>query len=131
LLALQSVLEDGGALGLMVYAKYGRFGIYQVQDLMKLINKGEEDVKQQISDTRTILSSLPETNWFIRGEELAVDHRENGDIGYLASSCTHRTGHTAYRSCISGSIPVGLTLPALRLKKPGMIRPSILKIKAC
>ena len=83
LLALQSVLEDDGAIGLMVYAKYGRFGIYQVQDLMKLINKGEEDINKQISDTRTILSSLPETNWFIRGEELAVDHRENGDIGYF------------------------------------------------
>jgi len=81
LMALQSVLEEGGAMGLMVYAKYGRFGIYQVQDLMKLINRGEEDIKEQIGNTKTILSSLPETNWFKRGEELAVDHRENGDIG--------------------------------------------------
>ena len=79
--ALKLVLENDGALGLMVYGKYGRTGIYQMQELMRLVNKNEDDIQKQIENTESVLKTLPETNWFKRGEELAVDHRKDGDIG--------------------------------------------------
>ncbi len=81
LLALMSALEEGGAMGLMVYGKYGRTGIYQIQELMRLVNQGEPDMRTQIRNTRDVLANLPATNWFKRGEELAVDHIRYGDIG--------------------------------------------------
>ena len=36
--ALLSVLKDGGALGIMVYGQYGRTGVYQMQETLRLIN---------------------------------------------------------------------------------------------
>jgi len=78
--ALLAVLKDTGAIGLMVYAAYGRTGVYQMQALMRLINAGELDPAQQIDRTRQILGCLPATNWFKRGETLVGDH-QNGDAG--------------------------------------------------
>jgi ubiquinone/menaquinone biosynthesis C-methylase UbiE len=81
--SLLSVLKINGAMGLMVYATYGRTGVYQMQSLMRLINAAEQpsaDHTQQIDRTRQILDSLPPTNWFKRGETLYGDHR-NGDAG--------------------------------------------------
>lgn len=81
--SLLSVLKRNGAMGLMVYATYGRTGVYQMQSLMKLVNADAQvsaDHAQQIDRTRQILDSLPATNWFKRGEALYGDHR-NGDAG--------------------------------------------------
>lgn len=78
--ALLSVLKNSGAIGLMVYATYGRTGVYQMQSLMRLVNAGADGHKQQIENTRQILAVLPATNWFKRGETLVSDHR-NGDAG--------------------------------------------------
>jgi SAM-dependent methyltransferase len=78
--ALLAVLKDCGAIGLMVYAAYGRTGVYQMQSLMRLINAGELNPAEQIDRTRQILGCLPATNWFKRGETLVGDH-QNGDAG--------------------------------------------------
>lgn len=78
--ALRAVLKDDGAMGLMVYAAYGRTGVYQMQSLMRLINAGESAHAQQIEHTHQVLDCLPSTNWFKRGEALYGDHR-NGDAG--------------------------------------------------
>ena len=32
---LKNVLKDDGFMSIMVYGKYGRTGVYQMQDLMK------------------------------------------------------------------------------------------------
>ncbi len=78
--ALLAVLKDGGAMGLMVYAAYGRTGVYQMQSLMRLINTDETTHSGQIANTHQILDCIPPTNWFKRGEALYGDHR-NGDAG--------------------------------------------------
>ena len=62
--ALKSVLKDNGAIGIMVYGTYGRTGVYQVQELMRLINSEQMDLQEQPENTKVILDSLPETNWF-------------------------------------------------------------------
>ncbi len=64
--SLKSVLKEDGAMGLMVYGKYGRTGIYHIQELMRLVNTNEPDMRVQLDNTRAIFRSLPETNWFMR-----------------------------------------------------------------
>jgi len=61
---LKSVLKVDGAMELMVYATFGRMGIYPLQDLMRVINKDEEDTQIKINNTKKILKSLPDHNWF-------------------------------------------------------------------
>ena len=90
--ALRSVLKHGddvkgglsGAIGLMVYATAGRTGVYQMQALMRMVNKNAEgasdDGQRKIANTRDLLASLPASNWFKRGEDLHHDHNI-GDAG--------------------------------------------------
>lgn len=81
--ALRSVLKEGaqpGAMGLMVYATTGRTGVYQMQALMRMVNGNETDARRKIANTRELLASLPQGNWFLRGEDLHQDHRM-GDAG--------------------------------------------------
>jgi SAM-dependent methyltransferase len=83
--ALLAVLKDTGALGIMVYAKYGRTGVYQMQTLMRLVDPETpgttREPKRRIAVAREVLACLPATNWFKRGEELITDPREFGDTG--------------------------------------------------
>lgn len=78
--ALLEVLAPDGVLGLMVYGAAGRTGVYQMQNLMQLVNGDEPDIGRKIASTRDILASLPASNWFKRGEDLYHDHQA-GDAG--------------------------------------------------
>jgi len=62
--ALESVLDDNGAMTLMVYGTYGRTAVYQVQELMHLINPDESDMYAKIHNCRTVLKSLPPKHWY-------------------------------------------------------------------
>ena len=86
--ALKSVLKDNGAMGIMVYAKYGRTGVYQMQELMRKINLHEENFQTQVDNTKTVLSALPTTNWFQRDKEsFALDtNNDNGIYDLLLHS---------------------------------------------
>lgn len=80
--ALKSVLRDDGVMGIMVYGKYGRTGIYQMQELMRMVNKGEENLQTKVDNTKKMLSTLPTTNWFKKDEKrFRIDIEEFGDIG--------------------------------------------------
>jgi ubiquinone/menaquinone biosynthesis C-methylase UbiE len=57
--ALVSVLKPDGAMSLMVYAPYGRAGIYVIQNLMRLVNGTEQNPRQKIKNSKAILASLP------------------------------------------------------------------------
>ncbi len=81
LITLKSLLKPHGCMGIMVYAKYGRTAIYQIQELMRLINDEDLDAESRITNTELILNELPETNWLKRSEELFSDHRRYGAIG--------------------------------------------------
>jgi SAM-dependent methyltransferase len=73
--ALLSALADDGVMGLMLYGRIGRTPIYQMQELMQLVNGSEGEVRKRIGNTKEILDVLPRTNWFKRGEDLYQDHR--------------------------------------------------------
>jgi len=81
--ALKSVLKEEGAIMLMLYGKYGRTGVYQVQELLRGINVNEASPQGKLENAKAVLQSLPRTNWFKRGEELIGDHKEFGDAGIV------------------------------------------------
>lgn len=80
LAALRRVLKPDGALGLMVYGLYGRTGVYQMQEMMRLINGDESNQPLKLDRTQAMLRSLPPTNWFSRGQELFSSDTAQNDI---------------------------------------------------
>jgi SAM-dependent methyltransferase len=55
--ALRSVLKPEGAMSLMVYAPYGRTGVYMLQDYCRRLGIGTSE--QEISDLTAALKALP------------------------------------------------------------------------
>jgi SAM-dependent methyltransferase len=78
---LRSCLKDTGGMHLMVYGKYGRTGVYHIQEIMRRVNHGIDNRVQEIANAKIILNNVPQTNWFARGRELISDHIHFGDIG--------------------------------------------------
>ena len=70
--ALVSVLKPEGAICLMVYGRYGRTGVYQMQDMLRRINQDVDDMQQRVDNTRWALQHLPDSNWLVRGFRDAV-----------------------------------------------------------
>lgn len=75
LAALVAVLDEGGAMALMVYGRYGRTGVYQLQELLRLINAGQDDPKREVENAKQVLAVLPETNLFKMTEDRYLDHK--------------------------------------------------------
>lgn len=80
---LKSVLKPTGAMGIMLYGKYGRSGVYQMQELMRLINQKSTTLPEKIKNTRTVLDELPESNWFQHNQNFISDHDKLGDNGLV------------------------------------------------
>jgi SAM-dependent methyltransferase len=79
LMALKNSLKSDGGMHIMVYAKYGRTAIYQIQELMKLVNHGVTNRVEEVMNGKIILSSLPSTNWY--NHLPFTDYQSFGDIG--------------------------------------------------
>jgi len=88
LAALRGSLVDDGCMGIMVYGQYGRTGVYQMQELMRLMNKEADDSQQKVDNTRAVLAELPPSNWFKRGEGLIQDH-QRPDVAGLYDLLLH------------------------------------------
>jgi SAM-dependent methyltransferase len=58
--ALRDVLEPSGALHLMVYAPFGRVGVYLIQDYCRRLGIGS--TTQEIRDLASSLSALPQNH---------------------------------------------------------------------
>ena len=78
---LKSVLKDDGMLNVMVYGKIGRTGVYQMQDMLRLINSStnKHTYQQQISTFKNMYKSLPNTNWFKHTDKLISDHKTSDE----------------------------------------------------
>jgi len=78
---LQESLTKTGGMHIMIYAKYGRTGVYQVQEIMKMVNEGVSNRVEEIMNGKSILNILPPSNWFMKAQELIGDHIHFGDVG--------------------------------------------------
>ncbi len=80
LAALLSVLAPDGGLGLMVYAPYGRTGVYMLQDAMRLLAPDTEALADRLDATRRVLRYLPQSAW-LRFNRGFADHITGGEAG--------------------------------------------------
>ena len=78
--ALLSVLAPGGGIGLMVYAPYGRTGIYMIQEGLRLLAPAHEEPAARLDVARRVMKHLPETAW-LRTNRSVTDHLNGGDAG--------------------------------------------------
>ena len=58
--ALRSVLKPDGAMHLMVYAPYGRAGVYMMQEYCRRLNMGTSE--EEIRDLMSVLRNLPDNH---------------------------------------------------------------------
>ena len=77
--ALRSVLAPDGAIKIMVYGRYGRTGVYQVQDLMRIINRDVPGMPQKLANAKAMLASLPPSNWWAKSTGLFQPVNVMGD----------------------------------------------------
>ncbi|MGM0586643.1 MAG: class I SAM-dependent methyltransferase [Pseudomonadota bacterium] len=76
--ALSAALGEEGGLGFMVYAPYGRDGVYPLQEAYRALF-AEDAPEEQVRLARESLAALPETNGF-RRNPFVSDH-EASDAG--------------------------------------------------
>ncbi len=71
--ALAQALAPGGGIGLMVYAPFGRTGVYPLQAAFGRLLR-DDAPEDRVRLARQVLEALPKTNWFPRNTLLG-DHR--------------------------------------------------------
>lgn len=81
LASLKQVLKDDGVMALMLYAQYGRESIYQIQNLMRVLNKGEENLQKRVDNCKAVLKNLPASHPFKQIEQSLNDAVHYGDNG--------------------------------------------------
>jgi len=77
--ALRDALAPGGGLGFMVYAPYGRSGVYPLQDAFGVLTQGMTP-KDRLAHARSIYEKLPEGHP-IKCNPNLNDHK-SGDAGF-------------------------------------------------
>ncbi|MFZ4124747.1 MAG: class I SAM-dependent methyltransferase [Rickettsiales bacterium] len=79
---LSDALKEDGAMGVMVYAKYGRMAVYMMQDLLRMLNRDEPNLQKQVDSARKILSNLPVSHWMFHSSQMIKDEVNiGGDVG--------------------------------------------------
>lgn len=79
LTALRGALADGGGLGFMVYAPYGRSGVYPLQEAFGELLQGMAP-KVRLAAARDVFGRVPGGHPFKRNTQVS-DHRD-GDAGF-------------------------------------------------
>lgn len=78
--ALRAALAPDGGMGIMVYGRYGRTGVYETQTALRLLADPDEAPTRQVGLAKRYLNVLPPTNRFVRNPHLG-DHKKGGDAG--------------------------------------------------
>ena len=69
LACLESVLNESGVIFLMLYGKYARQPVYDMQALLKNYLPGDISIEEKLRMTRDLIAALPGTNSFKRDFE--------------------------------------------------------------
>jgi len=84
LATLARALAPGGGMGIMVYGRHGRTGVYQAQAMLRALTQNEpapaNTPKARLKVARALLGQMPPTNWLRRNPAVG-DHIEAGDPG--------------------------------------------------
>ncbi|WP_298262138.1 class I SAM-dependent methyltransferase [uncultured Litoreibacter sp.] len=77
--ALSAALHPDGGIGVMVYAPYGRTGVYPLQEAFGALTKGLPP-EDQLKMAKSVFAALPDNHPFKRNPHL-VDHKQS-DAGF-------------------------------------------------
>lgn len=77
---LASLLAPGGGMGLMVYAPYGRTGVYALQDALAVLAPHDLPPTNRLDTARRVMKNLPATAWLNANGNFG-DHLTGGDAG--------------------------------------------------
>jgi SAM-dependent methyltransferase len=80
LAALTRVLAPGGGMGLMVYAPYGRTGVYELQDALRTLAPLDAPPADRLDIARRVMRHLPPSAWLRQNRNFG-DHLTGGDAG--------------------------------------------------
>ncbi len=80
LASLAGALNDEGGLGLMLYARLGRTGVYPLQDSLRALLTDTDSIDTRLAVAKKLLGQLPATNWLKRNP-FVTDHLTEGDSG--------------------------------------------------
>ncbi len=119
LAALTRRLAPGGGIGLMVYAPYGRTGVYPLQEALRDLTD-DLPPAERVALARRLIAQLPQTNWF-RRNTLLSDHRQSdaGLFDLLLHSCDR-----PFTIDQVAALAAGADLAIAGLIEPARYRPS-------
>ena len=80
LAALARTLAPGGGMGLMVYAPFGRTGVYELQDALRTLAPLDQPPAERLDIARRVMRHLPPGAW-LRQNRNFEDHLTGGDAG--------------------------------------------------
>lgn len=92
LAALKAQLGPEGGMGLMVYAEYGRSGVYEMQEAFRLLGRGL-DPQGRVQMAKRVLRGLAGTNRLVRNPYLTSHKTDDNALYDLLLHSTDR----AYR----------------------------------
>ncbi|MDJ0943834.1 MAG: class I SAM-dependent methyltransferase [Kiloniellales bacterium] len=118
LAALAAVLAEDGGIGLMVYAPYGRSGVYPLQAMLRQL-AGELPLAEQVTLAKRLIAVLPETNGFRRNPFLGDHRRGDAELVDLLLHARDR----AYTVAELAALVTGAGLTPLALIEPARYRP--------
>lgn len=90
---LKEALNERGGMNIMLYGKYGRAAVYQVQKLLKIICQKAKTRKEEIALARSVIDSLPKDHPYF-GLSSALLEDTKTDAGFY-DLCLHKQD-TAY-----------------------------------
>lgn len=113
--ALAAALEPGGGLGFMVYAPYGRSGVYPLQEAFGLLFD-EQPPKARLKQAQAVFAAIPDSHPFKCNPHL-VDHKQ-GEAGFYDLLLHSQDQAFSVRRVIDSVTEAGLqftgfSLPAL------------------
>lgn len=118
--ALAAALAPGGGMGIMVYGRYGRAGVYETQEALRLLSKPEEEPARQVAMAKRYLNALPPSNRLARNP-IIQDHKTGGDAG-LFDLLLHSTDR-AYTVPELDAVVAAAGLRVLSFIDPARYRP--------
>jgi SAM-dependent methyltransferase len=78
--ALVAALKpEGAGLGVMVYGRYGRSGVYELQAALRTLGRGLE-LPERVALARALLPKLPKTNRFARNPVVGDHTRSDAEL---------------------------------------------------
>lgn len=86
---LAAALAPGGAMGLMLYAKYGRSDVYQVQELLELLHGEEPELARRVDAARGTLSHLMRSGLLRAGPGALELIEDPASDSYLVDTYLH------------------------------------------